>query len=172
MVTDQLYPRLKVSSITGEINLAAVRMLCSASYLELEDEEWSTRSTPSSSASSSSSSSSTLDTVPVPRTYTMEDNHLLGSAGFREYWIAHYWCKLQWGQTGDISEENPLGVKLSTRPPSSSSWASATPSSSSTKASHFLALSIFLRSSFLIASRIRLDMGSSLTGWYLSSSST
>ena len=63
LVTDQLYPRLKVSSITGEINLAAVRMLCSASYLQLEEEELSTCSTPSSSASSSSSSSSTLDTV-------------------------------------------------------------------------------------------------------------
>ena len=24
-------------------------------------------------------------------------DHLLRSAGFREYWIAHYWCKLQWG---------------------------------------------------------------------------
>ena len=63
LVTDQLYPRLKVSSITGEINLAAVRMLCSASYLQLPGEELSTRSTPSSSASSSSSSSSTLDAV-------------------------------------------------------------------------------------------------------------
>ena len=63
LVTDQLYPRLKVSSITGEINLAAVRMLCSASYLQSEGEELSTRSTPSSSASSSSSSSSTLDIV-------------------------------------------------------------------------------------------------------------
>ena len=63
MVTDQLYPRLKVSSITGEINFAAVRMLCSASYLQLPGEELSTRSTPSSSASSSSSSSSTLDAV-------------------------------------------------------------------------------------------------------------
>ena len=33
MIIDQLYPRLKVSSMTGEISFAAVRMLCSASYL-------------------------------------------------------------------------------------------------------------------------------------------
>ena len=31
--TDQLYPRLKVSSMTGEMSLAAVKILCSASYL-------------------------------------------------------------------------------------------------------------------------------------------